>query len=179
MGVADAALLGAKLALAVAMVYTAYQFIKITYNNFLVRNLPGPKGLPLVYNGLQFARNVTRLTDWFTDMTKAHGNTWCFTLPTTPPFVGTVDVKNVEWMLKTNFKNYEKGPEFHRVRLPARPLRATLASHPFAHARRSAHRRSSPSFSARAFSMPTATCGIASARYDGAPLARPLPRPGY
>jgi cytochrome P450 len=59
--------------------------------------------------------NWHRLYDWLTEITlKEKGKTWCFTLPFQPKFFIITEPTLCEYILKTNFDNYEKGELFRR-----------------------------------------------------------------
>lgn len=74
---------------------------------------PGPKSWPLLGSTLELTANFHRLFDWLTD--------YAMHFPTfEAKYIGfrllfTVDPANVEYILKTNFSNYVKGPAAHEI----------------------------------------------------------------
>lgn len=73
----------------------------------------GPKSWPLLGSTLELTANLHRLYDWLTD--------YAMHFPTfEAKYIGfrllfTVDPANVEYILKTNFSNYVKGPAAHEI----------------------------------------------------------------
>ncbi len=71
--------------------------------------IPGPHFGPLgSLPGI--ARNIHRLYDWNAQFLAEYGDNVRFTLPfwTNQVLVFTKSPKNIEWFLKTNFRNYNK-----------------------------------------------------------------------
>ena len=59
---------------------------------------------------LIFIGNVPRKFDWYSDISlKAKRKTWSVHMAFFPPFVQTIDPKNIEFFLGTNFQYFEKG----------------------------------------------------------------------
>ncbi len=99
--------------------------------------VPGPWGLPILYNASDVSKNLHRFYDWNFDCTmKVHhnllvgsprcalllnvlltivqqyGKTWAFKLPTIPWNLVLIEPADVHHILKANFENYVKGPNF-------------------------------------------------------------------
>uniref|UniRef100_A0A0C9S4V0 TSA: Wollemia nobilis Ref_Wollemi_Transcript_22298_2134 transcribed RNA sequence n=1 Tax=Wollemia nobilis TaxID=56998 RepID=A0A0C9S4V0_9CONI len=73
----------------------------------------GPRSWPLLGSILELSANFGRLYDWLTDyaMVVATFDTYLMGFRV----LFTVDPANVEYILKTNFSNYVKGPAAHEV----------------------------------------------------------------
>ncbi|KAH9295606.1 hypothetical protein KI387_039194 [Taxus chinensis] len=73
----------------------------------------GPRAWPLLGSTIELTANFHRLYDWLTD--------YAMEIPTFEAnymrfrVLFTVDPANIEYMLKTNFDNYVKGPAAHEV----------------------------------------------------------------
>ncbi len=100
--------------------------------------VPGPWGLPILYNASDISKNLHRFYDWNFDCTmKVHhlslvltqmctalllnvllttvqqyGKTWAFKMPTIPWNLVLIEPVDVHHILKANFENYIKGPNF-------------------------------------------------------------------
>jgi len=80
-----------------------------------------PRGVPQAWKLWPFghlhivvnALRGYRLHDTLVENFKALGDTILLDIPTQPPFIFTIDPKNVEHILKTNFENYPKGQFMH------------------------------------------------------------------
>jgi len=74
-------------------------------------NAPGPLKLPFV-GSPDFIKNRDR-NEWFVEATRRFGNkTWTAGIPGLGTVIAVVDPSTVEHVLKTNFENYIKGPEW-------------------------------------------------------------------
>lgn len=82
------------------------------------RIIPGPKPHPLLGNAVEILRNYHRFLDFMLDLQKVHGNTYGLRIPFQPAMVATTNVKNIEYVLKTNFENFVKGPHFYEIQDP-------------------------------------------------------------
>jgi cytochrome P450 len=72
----------------------------------------GPAIYPIVGNLIQILCHVRVFHDWNTELLKKTSNmTVRYWRPGSPAWYVTANPKNVEYMLKTNFANYPKGPE--------------------------------------------------------------------
>ncbi|KAG0628335.1 hypothetical protein M758_1G019000 [Ceratodon purpureus] len=73
------------------------------------RNIPGPKGWPVIGCTIEVMAKWHRMHDWFAE--QYSDTTKTFYLYFAYPQIGvyTVDPANVEYILKTNFSNYPKG----------------------------------------------------------------------
>ncbi|OBZ86583.1 hypothetical protein A0J61_05360 [Choanephora cucurbitarum] len=97
----------------------AFFLLACIYNDRAIfdSNRPGIKtkpGWPLVGNLPSLLKNVTRLHDFMLDSCNQLGAlTMTMSSLGIPRHIGTLDPKNVEHILKNNFENYIKGPEFH------------------------------------------------------------------
>lgn len=81
-----------------------------------------PKGAALSYGYKPFIGHVFRIIcgtadhdDMLYDIRTSKNKTCCFVVPLIPFIVFTADPRNVEYMLKTNFANFPKGPRFLHV----------------------------------------------------------------
>jgi cytochrome P450 len=75
-------------------------------------DIPGPKPLPFVLNLWEVLANRNRVPDYLVELTHKYGKTWYFRIPLGDTNVITADPACAEYILKTNFKNYVKGPQF-------------------------------------------------------------------
>ncbi|KAI9143239.1 cytochrome P450 [Paraphysoderma sedebokerense] len=82
------------------------------------KNIPSPPSHPLFGHALLASENYHRLPDFYYDCSKKLGLTSYMYVPFQPPMIVTNDWKNLEYMLKTNFENFEKGPNFYDIQLP-------------------------------------------------------------
>ncbi|KAL3684518.1 hypothetical protein R1sor_002540 [Riccia sorocarpa] len=74
----------------------------------------GPKAWPLIGSLLEIRANAHRVHDWMYDyMSKSPTGTFSFKLPPYR-FISVGRPDNVEYILKTNFSNYIKGPMFQQ-----------------------------------------------------------------
>lgn len=73
----------------------------------------GPVVYPIVGNFIAVLWNLEHIHDWLTEQLKKKTNSMTARLlrPGSVPFYLTASPKNVEYILKTNFENYPKGPE--------------------------------------------------------------------
>ncbi|KAJ3216192.1 hypothetical protein HDU67_009841 [Dinochytrium kinnereticum] len=105
-------------ATAAVVVSVGAPLIAAAYLYFTTRkskiDLPQPPTTPFFGNILTFLKNIDRRLDAFYESSQIYGPTWT---ATTPNFSGmsllmTTDPAIVEYVLKTNFDNYGKGPHF-------------------------------------------------------------------
>lgn len=82
------------------------------------KDLPCYPPHPLFGHALVAAENYPRLPDFFYESALKLGLTGSMYVPFQPPMILTNDWRNVEYVLKTNFDNFEKGPIFHDIQLP-------------------------------------------------------------
>jgi len=75
-------------------------------------NVPGPTGVPVFFNTFQLVKRYDTMLDWFVENTNKYGPTWTFKVIGQPRFIVVTDPTNVEYILKKNFENYEKGAPF-------------------------------------------------------------------
>ncbi|MCO5549972.1 hypothetical protein L7F22_003449 [Adiantum nelumboides] len=78
------------------------------------RHSPDPKTWPLVGAQVEAFRNFHRLHDWVLSFFSPSHRTVKLSMVSNSVFF-TVDPRNVEHILKTNFPNYPKGEEAHRA----------------------------------------------------------------
>lgn len=69
--------------------------------------------LPLFANGLEVQQHLHRLLYYVLDKSREYATTWTFKIPLVPRFVVVLDRESTFHILKSHFKNYEKGPMFH------------------------------------------------------------------
>ncbi|KAJ3108980.1 hypothetical protein HDU97_009713 [Phlyctochytrium planicorne] len=81
---------------------------------------PFPKPPPIVGALYDIISNYDNRWDVFTEWAEQHGPTWTIATIGFPrfPLVMTVDPAVVEYILKSNFDNYEKGERLHRLLEP-------------------------------------------------------------
>ncbi|CAM6129810.1 unnamed protein product [Calypogeia fissa] len=72
----------------------------------------GPKGWPLIGSIVEHLRNWDRLHDWILEYFEKY-HTVTAVMHCGLECYYTVDPENVKYILKTNFKNFPKGPMFH------------------------------------------------------------------
>jgi len=80
-----------------------------------LKGIPGPRGYPIFGTFFLSLKNRERLLEFVVELTEKYGKVWTFWAIGAPPRIGIMDPKSLEWILKTNFKNYEKGDEFHNA----------------------------------------------------------------
>ncbi|KAJ3098271.1 hypothetical protein HDU97_004157 [Phlyctochytrium planicorne] len=80
-------------------------------------NVPHPKAAPFLGNIPDVVSNIHRYNDLFYEYTLAHGSTWQLVgaIFQSTPILMTVDPLVVEHVLKTNFNNYIKGPDYEKL----------------------------------------------------------------
>ncbi|CAO3648016.1 unnamed protein product [Mucor hiemalis] len=79
-------------------------------------NIAHPKGVPLLGNLLEVAKNKHRYFEYVVDLYEQLDTlTFRSSSLTLPSSISTGDPKNLEYILKTNFENYSKGEHFHAV----------------------------------------------------------------
>jgi len=76
------------------------------------RSAPGPRRFPLLGNAPQVLWQYHRFLDWFVDLRETYGPTVSIKIPSQPEYVMVSTPECVEHILKTNFSNYQKGPEW-------------------------------------------------------------------
>ncbi|KAG2233379.1 cytochrome P450 [Thamnidium elegans] len=107
------------IAAAVVVCFSAFLFYKYPDSGFLDpprKSIPYKKGLPLLGNLVETVINIDRYYEYVCDIYEELDTfTFRFTQPLIPSLTNTVDPKNVEHILKTNFENYEKGPYFNKL----------------------------------------------------------------
>lgn len=75
--------------------------------------LPAPGALPVVGHAVVVLRNYGRILEYFLESTRAFARqSWCLSLPFMPVYIVTHNPANIEYVLKSNFDNYVKGPFF-------------------------------------------------------------------
>ncbi|KAI8886541.1 cytochrome P450 [Backusella circina FSU 941] len=95
---------------------SALTLLAIKYNDRPVfvqhlKQIPHHKGAPLVGNLIELLSNLNRQYDYFLELFERYD-----TLSLSAPSLGlensilTIDPRNIEYVLKTNFKNFIKGP---------------------------------------------------------------------
>lgn len=86
-----------------------------TYNaTSLTGTLLGPVKWPLFGNMIEMLASYDKLYDYLLELYLRFGErTFVMVLPLSPCFVFTANSANLEYALKTNFQNYEKGPDMH------------------------------------------------------------------
>eukprot|EP01100_Stratorugosa_tubuloviscum_P011929 TRINITY_DN543_c2_g1_i1.p1 TRINITY_DN543_c2_g1~~TRINITY_DN543_c2_g1_i1.p1 ORF type:complete len:486 (-),score=166.23 TRINITY_DN543_c2_g1_i1:101-1558(-) len=95
----------------IILLYTIdYLFVRNT-----LKKLPGPYKLPVFINFFEILKNHSRMHDWFVECTKKHGLSWTGGFPGNGFSLITADLECVEYILKTNFENYEKGPRIREI----------------------------------------------------------------
>lgn len=79
-----------------------------------VPGVPGPTHYPIVGNLplILSPKWYGRIHDLFLEATRQHGTTWTAHIPGQPPTLMVVHPREVEHILRTNFHNYVKGPNF-------------------------------------------------------------------
>lgn len=79
------------------------------------KNTFGPKQNFFLLNTIEVLKNEKRLVAWMTDMTlqKYPTNTWQFRVLNMPKYFVITTPENCEYVLKTNFENYGKGPVWY------------------------------------------------------------------
>lgn len=71
-------------------------------------------GLPFLQNTVEVLANFDRVIDFLVEKFEKHNTkTLGFKTLLQPAFIYTVDPANVEYILKTKFEDFPKGPEFH------------------------------------------------------------------
>ncbi|KAJ3095987.1 hypothetical protein HDU96_000926 [Phlyctochytrium bullatum] len=94
---------------------TLYLYVKTRKSAIKGLKQPPPKAI--TGNLSDILKNFDRRHEFFYEWAKEYGPTWTIT---TPNFIGrqhvfTVDPAVVEYALKTNFENFEKGPRIHHL----------------------------------------------------------------
>ncbi|KAG6550842.1 hypothetical protein Mapa_007455 [Marchantia paleacea] len=79
------------------------------------RNHVGPKTWPILGSYLEMKANWDRLHDWITDYMKMHPTATLAVKVMGSNLYFTANPKNVEYMLKTNWTNYIKGPVLYET----------------------------------------------------------------
>jgi len=78
-------------------------------------DIPGPFQFPFIGNLIQAQANIHRLPEFCYECCKKYGLTWHFVIPGGQTIVVAADPACAEYILKTNFENYEKGDHFKDV----------------------------------------------------------------
>ncbi|RCH84922.1 hypothetical protein CU097_005150 [Rhizopus azygosporus] len=112
--------IGQQIAIAGAAVSSIMTLLMIKYHDRPLfyehmEGVPCHKGYPLLGNLLEFTKNVSRLYDYQLDIHEKL-DSLTLTMPAAgmPRTIFTIDPQNVEYVLKTNFSNYLKGPYFDK-----------------------------------------------------------------
>jgi fatty acid omega-hydroxylase len=77
-----------------------------------LKGIPGLKQWPVIGCMFELLRNLDNQQFWWLENTKKYGLVWYGWCIGQPPLVLVMDPKSVEWILKDNFSNYPKGPNF-------------------------------------------------------------------
>eukprot|EP00835_Amoeboradix_gromovi_P004908 NODE_417_length_8973_cov_0.852941.p1 type:complete len:474 gc:universal NODE_417_length_8973_cov_0.852941:8676-7255(-) len=86
-----------------------FTFFLYDYVKDICLDIPGPKNWLGILNSYEFTTNMDTILDYL--MTNFQKNTnWTLKLIGFPRYVFTNNVKNMQYVLKENFYNYEKGP---------------------------------------------------------------------
>ncbi|ORE06666.1 cytochrome P450 [Rhizopus microsporus var. microsporus] len=112
---------GQQLAIAGAAVSSIITLMSLKYHDrplFYehIKDIPFIKGYPLVGNLPTLIKNIGRRLDYAVELYEKTG-ALTITLPVAglPRQILTIDPRNIEHILKTNFSNYVKGPQFNDV----------------------------------------------------------------
>jgi cytochrome P450 len=77
--------------------------------------IPYPPSYPFIGHLLDYIKNIHNYDDWYLELHKRYGsvvNTW---IPFSFNSISISDPENVEYILKTNFQNYVKGPQMYQT----------------------------------------------------------------
>jgi len=103
--------------------YFSFLFIGIVTILYLINfykkryriKVPGPFGVPLFGNFFQIYSRRYDSWDYFYELHKQFGKFFVVNFPLSPPFLFVSDPETLEYILKTNFENYVKGPHTHQI----------------------------------------------------------------
>ncbi|KAL0644433.1 hypothetical protein Bca4012_042723 [Brassica carinata] len=104
-------LFGVFIAFIFFLVFQCFFLCKKSHNVALLKNWPFLGMLP----GILF--NIPRIFDWLSEVHEANDMTFAFKGPwySGTDMLFTVDPRNINHMLSSNFPNYPKGPEFKKI----------------------------------------------------------------
>ncbi|CAG7861563.1 unnamed protein product [Brassica rapa] len=104
-------LFGVLIAFIFFLVFLCFFLCKKSHNVALLKNWPFLGMLP----GVLF--NLPRIFDWLSEVHEANDMTFAFKGPwfSGTDMLFTVDPRNVNHMLSSNFPNYHRGPEFRKI----------------------------------------------------------------
>ncbi|XP_030530932.2 cytochrome P450 94B3-like [Rhodamnia argentea] len=106
--------------LSTAFFFTVLYFLHVLNAKFFQQAVTfsghGPPSYPVIGCLISFYKNRRRLLDWYTQLlSQSPTNTIVVRRLGAKRTVVTANLKNVQYMLKTNFKNYPKGKPFTEV----------------------------------------------------------------
>ncbi|KAL1916556.1 uncharacterized protein VTP21DRAFT_5747 [Calcarisporiella thermophila] len=80
-----------------------------------ISSLPGPKEYPLLGSALTFKQYTNRILDLFLQWRAQYGKWHTATLPFAPRIIFTHDPASIEYIQRTHFDNFYKGPHTQNI----------------------------------------------------------------
>ncbi|KAG1492033.1 hypothetical protein G6F52_013396 [Rhizopus delemar] len=106
-----------QIALAGAALSSLVVFLSLKYHDRplfrkRIEGIPNVKGYPLVGNLPSILKHGERFYDYNVELFESHDTlTLAYPAAGIPETITTIDPQNIEYILKTNFYNYVKGPQ--------------------------------------------------------------------